>query len=156
MRTIYEASPVSLFMLLPLAALTFGVIVVRRRVFCQKSVRWFGRLVGGIWLLVWVSVWTLVLVQLVAAGLRSTVALHNGRCQIVEGTVEVLHRGSPNGHDGGDRIRVGTNEFQIEPGISVNAMYYHKLIADGGVLTNGAYARLHVLGHAIVKVEIKP
>ena len=153
MKTIYEASPVSLFMLVPLLALTIGVIGVRRAFY--GGVRWFERVFACIWLVVWVSVWSFAFVQLVAVGVESRSALRRGQCKVVEGIVEVLHRGNPGGHDGGDRIRIGTNEFEIEPGIWANAMCYHQLIARGGALTNGAYTRLNVLGAHILKVEIK-
>src|SRR5262245_53727865 len=66
---------------------------------------------------------------------------HNGKSQIVEGTVHVIHEQPATGHTAGDKIMVGdqtfeVNYFLVTPG-------YRQTISHGGVLREGAFARLH-------------
>lgn len=93
-----------------------------------------------------------IISEVVAEGHQSIKALQTGQCRVVEGTVTVLEVGWPSGHGHNERIRIGTDEFQFSVG---NQMTYHWVIRNGGPLTNGVYARLHVLGEDILKVEIK-
>ncbi len=96
------------------------------------------------------SVW---LYSNLTEGRRYMAALANNQCEIVEGTVQVLHQQPASGHDAGDRIRIGDKEFTYSYYYAV--LSYNRTISHGGKLTNGAVVRLHCLGTAILKVEIK-
>lgn len=77
----------------------------------------------------------------------------DGKCSIVEGTVEVLHAQASNGHDSPDRIRIGgkifdISHFEVTP-------YYRNTVNNNGVLRNGVYARITHRGNNILKVEIE-
>jgi hypothetical protein len=87
----------------------------------------------------------------VVEGHQHIKALQSGQCRVAEGTVTVLEVGWPSGHGHNERIRIGSDEFEY----SANEMSYHWIIRNGGPLTNGVYARLHVLDEKILKVEIK-
>jgi hypothetical protein len=88
----------------------------------------------------------------VRSGRAYTDALRDGRCEVVEGEVEVLVLQPRAGHNDGDRIRVGGREFRIDRNSSTPA--YNRTVAGGGVLTHGARVRLHHLDGAILKVEV--
>jgi hypothetical protein len=92
------------------------------------------------------------LVSNLRAGGTYTRALREDRCEVVEGTVEVLHLQPKSGHDAGDRIRVGGREFQYS--YFAATLSYHRTVAHGGALTDGAKVRLHHLDGAILKVEV--
>lgn len=75
------------------------------------------------------------------------------KAQVVEGIVRVAHRQPYQGHTTGDKITVNGQPFEVDyfnadPG-------YKDTIAHGGVLGEGAYARIHHCDGVIVKVEIK-
>jgi hypothetical protein len=113
--------------------------------------------------LVWVPLWfgtTLVwLFSAVHHTHEFTMALKEGRCAVVEGTVSdkgtvsVLREQPRSGHASGDRIRIGDKEFVYS--YFVASPGYRTTVSHGGALVNGASARLHYLGEAIVKVEVK-
>jgi hypothetical protein len=86
-------------------------------------------------------------------GHRYTDALANNQCEVVEGTVQVLHEQPAGGHAAGDRIRIGDKEFTYSYFHAV--LSYNRTISHGGQLKNGVAARLHYLDNAILKVEIK-
>jgi hypothetical protein len=101
-------------------------------------------------------VFTLVSIILICFNLweshRFIAALRTGHCGIAEGTVEVLHMEPAEGHDPGDRIRINGREFQFSNYRSTVA--YNQTISHGGVLVQGARARLHYIGNDILKVEV--
>lgn len=65
----------------------------------------------------------------------------NQQYQVVEGYVHVLHMQPANGHDKGDVISIGGVEFEINA--YVLTFGYAHIIAHGGALTEGAYARIY-------------
>ena len=107
-------------------------------------------------LVLWCTAWNSVSVLMLAATLRSgwtyTNALRNGRCEVVEGVVEVVHLEPKTGHDPGDRIRVAGREFQYS--YFTGTLPYKQTVTHGGVLVDGANVRLHYLQGAILKVEV--
>jgi hypothetical protein len=89
----------------------------------------------------------------ISSGKEWTAALANNQCEVVEGTVQVLHQQPWGGHDSGDRIRIGSKEFTYSYYSSM--LGYHTTISHGGELKDGVTARLHYLDNVILKVEIK-
>ena len=92
-------------------------------------------------------------------GCQRKAALRTGQCRVVEGTVSVIQK---KGKAYPESIEIGSEEFSYGDGSEdiTGFLSYHWVIRKGGPLTNGAYARLHILdgddldGH-ILKVEIK-
>lgn len=70
----------------------------------------------------------------------------------VEGNVQVLHKQPHNGHDRGDIVKIGDQEFEIN--------YYRKTaayritLAHGGLLKDGITARVSYIDDQIVAIEI--
>jgi hypothetical protein len=108
----------------------------------------------ALWCTFWLSFSLWWLVNTVITGWNYTTALRDGRCKIIEGTVEVLYEQPYSGHAPGDRIRIDGQEFQFS--YYTAALSYSRTIAHGGVLRDGTKARLHYLDGAILKVEIAP
>ncbi len=65
----------------------------------------------------------------------------NREYKIVEGYVEVLHKEPNGGHDTGDVIRI--NEVEFELSCFHNTFGYNRTIVFGGVLTEGAFAKVY-------------
>ncbi len=74
--------------------------------------------------------------------------------QVVEGSVKVLHVFPPGGHDAGDIIVINEVEFEIRP--IHNAFSYDKPIVEGGILTDGRYARIYYYEDRILAIDLKP
>jgi hypothetical protein len=89
----------------------------------------------------------------ISTGKMWTAALANNQCEVVEGTVQVLHQQPWSGHDAGDHISIGGKDFTYSD--YVESLGYHQTISHDGQLKNGAVARLHYIGDVILKVEIK-
>jgi hypothetical protein len=76
----------------------------------------------------------------------------NGESQISEGIVHVLREQPAEGHAPADKITVGDQTFEVQyycvtPG-------YKQTIAQGGVLREGVFARLHHHNGVILKVDM--
>jgi len=80
-------------------------------------------------------------------------ALNQQRCEIVAGTVSLLHKQAYGGHEHGDLIQIGKKQFEVD--YFSGGFGYRLTVSRGGCLTNGASARLHYVGNTILKVEIK-
>lgn len=127
----------------------------------------------GLWIPVWLFVFVLTLGILVSDGYKYTSALAEGRCDIVEGPVLLIRQQprsgarswlqSPKHSQGtlippatnapGDLVKIGDKVFLVD--FYSLGLGYQRTAAHGGVLTNGAYARLHYVGDTIVKVEVR-
>ena len=79
-------------------------------------------------------------------------ALHNNKCEVVEGKVTVLREQPWGGHAPGDLVRIDGKEFEVNYYLSTLA--YHRTIAHGGVLTEGAQVRVCHLDGDILRIEI--
>ena len=82
-----------------------------------------------------------------------TRAYENGRYEVSEGIVTVLHQQPAHGHSSGDRIVVDGKPFEVNYFYSTPA--YRQTIAHGGALRAGMYARLSHVEGQIVRVEIR-
>lgn len=153
-RTVFEVSYLSntYLLLTSLGCVVLGVVVGR----CGP--RWVE---GGasderpFWW-PWCAVWACFAVILAGVSLSSgwadTRALRDGACDVVEGAVVVLHRQPATGHDAGDLVRVGNNEFRVNYFHATAA--YNRTLAHGGALSDGVRVRLHHLDGRILKVEV--
>lgn len=106
----------------------------------------------GIWCVVWIAFSLVWVGSNLLSAWEFTHALQNGECETTEGTVEVLHRQPATGHAPGDRIRVGSREFQFN--YFHGTLAYRETIAHGGALTQGRRVRLHDWKGNILKVEV--
>jgi len=122
-----------------------GRLPVRKRNGCTTA---FVVLWGTIWIL-FSSIWV---VSTFWTAYKYHEALRNNGCEVVEGRVTVLHEQPWGGHDSGDRIRIGDAEFEINYFLSTLA--YHRTIAHGGVLTEGAQVRICHLDGDILQLEV--
>ncbi len=80
-------------------------------------------------------------------------AYEQAEYKVAEGIVDVLHMQPRGGHDRGDIVRIGSDEFEINsfrftPG-------YNLTIAYGGVLRDGVYARVYHLKGIIMRIDIR-
>lgn len=76
-----------------------------------------------------------------------------GAAEVIEGTVRVLRQQPAYGHAPGDLIEVGGRRLEVN--YFTTAPGYRTTIAHGGVLTEGAVARLGLCGETIVRVEVR-
>lgn len=139
----------------------------------------------GFWMAIWFIVFVLALGTLILDGYKYTKALANGRCDIVEGAVLLIREqpksgprawlqsprratfnttggykaaqqaflAPPSTNAPGDLVKIGDKEFVLD--FYSMGLGYQRTAVHGGVLTNGAYVRLHYLGNTIVKVEMR-
>lgn len=104
---------------------------------------------GFIWLCISIPIW-----QKEISDINHFLEIYrNGKCQIVEGIVQVSHEQPASGHTAGDKITVDGQEFEVNyfmvtPG-------YNITISHGGALREGVFARLHYYNGVILKVEIR-
>lgn len=108
----------------------------------------------------WGAIWLFAHIHLLQSGDLGTSwakelinAYENGHCKITEGIVHVRHEQPVTGHDAGDEICIDDQTFFVSSFLITPA--YAKGIANGGVLKEGVYARLHHYRGKILKVEIK-
>jgi hypothetical protein len=73
--------------------------------------------------------------------------------QVVEGPVHVLRLQPKGGHARGDLIEIGNKQFEID--YYLDTVGYRQTIANGGVLTEGTYARVYFVDDTIIRVEVK-
>ncbi|MCB9586450.1 MAG: hypothetical protein H6718_13695 [Polyangiaceae bacterium] len=81
-------------------------------------------------------------------------AYAEGKCRVVEGTVHLDHVQPWEGHDLGDVVRLGDEEFVIDHFRSTPA--YHQTIAYGGVLREGAAVRVWLYRGAVLRIDRVP
>jgi hypothetical protein len=154
--TVFETSYFSNgFLLWNIGFLAVGIFAVRQMI---RSRKWGnGKQAPIFFMCLWATFWFFAsgawLYLNLTNGRLYTAALANNQCEVVEGTVQVLHEQPAGGHDAGDRIRIGDKEFTYS--YFTSTLSYNRTISHGGKLTNGVTARLHYLGNAILKVEIK-
>jgi hypothetical protein len=79
---------------------------------------------------------------------------NNNLCQVVEGTVNVLHVQPREGHDKGDIVSINGAQFVINY-YNSDVFTYRNTIMHGGVLNDGAYVRIFNCNERIIKVEVK-
>ena len=155
-QTIFETSPLANGMLaLSLVFLIIGVFGAPLLIMGtsgSKPLLGSRRAAMILWAVLWNGVSFYWVGHNLLTAYRCHHALRDGTCQVVEGTVEVLHEQPYSGHASGDRIRIGGREFEVNHYLST--LGYNRTIAHGGVLKNGVRARLHVDGPMILKVEI--
>jgi hypothetical protein len=115
------------------------------------------QLVGSAFMIGWAVLWIVMHIPLWRIGTTNITHLldtyRNGKSQIAEGIVHVLHEQPAHGHSSGDKITVGgqtfeVNYFLVTPG-------YKQTISHGGALREGVFARLHYYDGVILKVEIR-
>ena len=157
-RTVFEVSYLSngsLLMNVIFLCVGVGAVIVAA---CSSKSGRLSRL-QKIWIFCfWAPIWFLFcgfwLYSTLSSGKVLTAALANNQCDVVEGTVQVLHEQPYGGHDAGDHIRIGNRDFTYN--YYSGMLGYHQTIAHGGQLKDGVAARLHYLGDMITEVEIKP
>lgn len=129
----------------------FGLFRASRRE--ERSLK---KLVGPAFMTAWSVVWLLAHIPLWRIGTTQTNRLvniyHNGKSQVVEGIVHVSHQQPAHGHSSGDKITVGDQSFEVNYFLVTPG--YNKTISHGGVLREGAFARLHYYEGIILKVEV--
>jgi hypothetical protein len=156
-HTVFEVSYLSNgSLLLSLAFLCVGVaaVVGVYRSWKKQQMHLLQKIMFvGIWAPLWFFGSGIWLYSNISDGRRLTSALASGQCGLVEGTVKVLHQEPWSGHDPGDHIQIAGKDFTYSYG--TGTLTYHQTIAHGGKLKDGVTARLHYLGNAILKVEIK-
>lgn len=154
-RTVFEVSyDANGYLLLSLAYFAVGVVV------SIGGVVWFrrvkeparGRTLLVVWCVLWLAFSTLFVGLTVGRTWTYTRALRGGGCDVVEGTVEVLHRQPESGHAKGDLVLIQGHKFEVDYFGTTPA--YNRTIAHGGVLWNGNRVRLHYLDGHILKVEV--
>jgi hypothetical protein len=156
-RTVFEAGFFSNGeMLKSLGFLAVGLVVIGCMIHkfrMRNSARWDSILFLALWSILWISVSAYWLGSNLYAGWTYTNALGDGKCDVIEGIVEVLHQEPKHGHSGGDRIRVNGREFRYS--YFSSTLSYNQTVAHGGVLTPGTKVRLHSLNGKILKVEVR-
>jgi hypothetical protein len=80
-------------------------------------------------------------------------AYRDGRYQVLEGQVQVLHEQPATGHTKGDIICVNGKEFEVNYFYATPA--YRNTVAHGGVLRSGVYAKLYYYDGEILRVDIR-
>ena len=143
-------------LLKPLLFLSIGVMAVftiGRRIGSDKKAPFEKWIFYCLWVPIWFGVTLPWLFSTVRDTWRFRQALRYEQCAIVEGTVSVLYEQPGSGHASGDRIRIGDKEFVYS--YFHETVAYHRTVAHGGALINGATARLHYLADTILKVEVK-
>ena len=119
------------------------------------------KLATPIYLTVWGVIWLLVFFLAWKIGKFDRDYLLNvyqsGQYQVAEGVVHVTHEQPFDGHSAGDKITVGGHEFEID--YFGPSLGYDRTISHGGVLREGAVARLcydngNYMNGVILKVEI--
>ena len=80
-------------------------------------------------------------------------AYGDGKYQITEGVVHVVHEQPKTGHTKGDIIKIDDKTFEINFYGGTSA--YSQTIAHGGVLREGVYARLYHYKGKIIRVDIR-
>jgi hypothetical protein len=136
-----------------------------------------------LWVPIWLIVFVLPVGTLIAEGHKYTTALAEGRSNIVEGPVLLIRQQpksgsrswlqsprnvslnysgntiaqrnamSPATNAPGDLVKIGDRLFVLN--FYAMGLGYQKTVVQGGVLTNGAYVRLHYLDNTIVRVEVR-
>ena len=79
-------------------------------------------------------------------------AYHSGNYKIMEGIVQVLHQQPKEGHDSGDLVRINGREIEFSYFRSTPA--YHQTISHGGILKEGAYAKVYLYKGKILRIDI--
>jgi hypothetical protein len=87
-------------------------------------------------------------------GHRYLTALRDGKCSVVAGIVHVIHQQPYGGHDAGDHIMIGGQDFQYSDYSA--SLSYAQTISHGGALKEGVRARLFCLGGKILEVQVLP
>jgi hypothetical protein len=154
-RTVFEVFyDANGYLLMSLGYFAVGVAVSLGVIFWFKRVREpaRGRTRAVVICVLWLAMSTLFVGLTLGRTWTYTRALQNGRCDVVEGTVEVLQRQPESWHAGGDLVRVGGHKFEVDYFDATPA--YNRTIAHGGVLWQGNRVRLHHLDSHILKVEV--
>lgn len=108
----------------------------------------FGIVVGSILLISYSAIF----IQSIVQTKMIVSAYEHGEYKVAEGVVHVLHKQPSGGHDKGDILRIGNNEFEIDyfqftPG-------YDLTIAHGGALKDGVFARVYHQKDIIMRIDI--
>jgi hypothetical protein len=146
--TVYEMSAApeyafwhcALFVLLGLGALRIAPRSKRPR---------FSRVWGGAALLLG----GIGLVAVSARHVATYWAYRQDRAEVVEGTVRVVSRQPHGGHAPGDLVEVGGRRIEVDHFSSGPG--YHQTLAYGGVLVDGARARLLLYHDRILRLEVQ-
>jgi hypothetical protein len=153
MQTVYEISWMNITVAL-WPGLFFAVVSTVLWISGWRQEQGFRRVRFFICWMICVVIGTCWVVVVVRIGCRNKTALRTGQCRVAEGMVSVLHRETKANHV--ESIQIGTEVFSFCDSEDINDhLRYHWIIKNGGPLTNGAYARLHVWNENILKVEIK-
>jgi len=80
-------------------------------------------------------------------------AYGDGRYQVVEGQVQVLHEQPVTGHTKGDIITVNGKQFEVNYFYLTPA--YRNTLAHGGVFASGVYARIYYHNGEILRIDIR-
>ncbi len=80
-------------------------------------------------------------------------AYTSNQCEISEGPVQVLHEQSRHGHTKGDIVSIGGTKLEINAFHATTA--YREIIAHGGVLREGVYARVYHYNGRVLRVDVR-
>lgn len=126
-------------LLIGMGALIGGVTALILTSRSNGSKRWIGPVFVTCWALFWLYLHNF---PYVFGHINSLVgAYRHGQYQIVEGSVQVLHKQPATGHTKGDIITVNGKQFEVNYFYLTPA--YRNTLAHGGVLNGGVYARIY-------------
>lgn len=138
-------------LLIGVAALVGGVIALIRRRRSNGTMDWLGPVFVIAWALFWLYLHDFP--RLFGHINDVVTAYRDGRYQVVEGRVQVLHEQPATGHTKGDIITVSGKQFEVNYFYLTPA--YRNTLAHGGVLGGGVYARLYYYDGEILRVDIR-
>jgi hypothetical protein len=134
-----------------LAALVGGVTALIRKRRSNGAKDWLGAVFVTVWALFWLYLHNF---PALFGHINNLVkAYRDGRYQVVEGQVQVLHEQPATGHTKGDIITVNGKQFEVNYFYVTPA--YRNTLTHGGVLGSGAYARIYCHNGEILRVDIR-
>jgi hypothetical protein len=108
-------------------------------------------------LLAWGGIWTVFHLPWSISATSTYITLYQEytthRYDVVEGSVHVQEIQPAGGHAPGDRIHVGTVSFEVDQW--ANSPGYHRSIAHGGILTEGAIVRIWYSNNTILRIDTR-
>jgi hypothetical protein len=136
-----------------------GALLIYSLIFKLKLKRVTYRIAIGAIFAMWVGMGVLNLLNGIDAPHISDCArlqsIYDSRqYKIAEGSVHVSYQSLGGGHgENGDIIQVGPLGLEVDPYEST--CVYKKIIAFGGVLTEGTYARVYIYAATILRIDVK-
>jgi len=138
-------------LLVGIAALIGGVTALIYKWRNNEPKNWFGPVFVAAWAFFWLYLHNF---PYVFEHINNLVrAYGDGRYQVVEGQVQVLHEQPVTGHTKGDIITVNGKQFEVNYFYLTPA--YRNTLAHGGVFASGVYARIYYHNGEILRIDIR-